>query len=290
MNWLEQEPLWRLAAFIGVFCLMAAWEIIAPRRALRQSKAWRWANNLGIVVINGLLLRLLFPAAAVGIALLAQSNGWGILNQKLFAPYATGAWVIVSGIILLDLVVWAQHVVFHKVPVLWRLHRVHHADLDFDVTTALRFHPLEILLSMLIKVAVIVLVGLPVLTVLLFEILLNATAMFNHGNVRLPPTFDRLLRWVIVTPDIHRVHHSWYPEETNSNYGFNLPWWDRLFKTYRDQPKDGHGEMTIGLHQFRKARDSRLDRLLILPFIGYTTHSPPITDQTSAAKRRQSGE
>lgn len=277
MNWLEQEPLWRLTAFIGVFCLMAVWEILAPRRTSRQSKTWRWGNNLGILVIDSLLIRLLFPAAAVGIALLAQANGWGILNQTALTPYTANGWIIIVSIILLDLVVWAQHLVFHKVPVLWRLHRLHHADLDFDVTTALRFHPLEILLSMLIKAAVIIFAGLPAISVLLFEILLNATAMFNHGNVRLPRALDRVLRWVIVTPDMHRVHHSWYPEETNSNYGFNLPWWDRLFNTYRDQPKHGHEAMTIGLNQFREKRDTRLDRLLIQPFFG-PAHSAPIAD------------
>lgn len=277
MNGLEQEALWRLTAFIGVFSLMAMWEMLAPRRTPRQSKAWRWVNNLGVLMIDSLLLRVLFPAAAVGVALLAQTNGWGILNQTTLAPYAANGWTIIFGIILLDLVVWAQHVVFHKVPVLWRLHRLHHADLDFDVTTALRFHPLEILLSMLIKATVIIAVGLPATSVLLFEILLNATAMFNHGNVRLPAALDRVLRWVIVTPDMHRVHHSWYPEETNSNYGFNLPWWDRLFNTYRGQPKDGHEAMTIGLNQFRQKRDTRLDRLLIQPFIG-PTHSAPIAD------------
>lgn len=275
---MEQEVLWRLGVFIGIFSLMAAWEIRAPRRTPRQSKTYRWANNLGILVIDSLLVRLLFPAAAVGIALLAQTKGWGLLNQPALATYVSNGWIIVFGVILLDLVVWAQHVVFHKVPVLWRLHRLHHTDLDFDVTTALRFHPLEILLSMLIKAAVIVLLGLPAITVLLFEILLNATAMFNHGNVRLPRALDRGLRWIVVTPDMHRVHHSWYPEETNTNYGFNLPWWDRMFKTYRNQPKDGHSDMTIGLNHFRDEHDTRLDKLLIQPFIG-PAHSPPISNR-----------
>ena len=276
MNWLAQEPLWRLTAFVGVFSLIAAWEIVAPRRTVQHGKTYRWANNLGILVIDSLLLRLLFPAAAVGLPLLAQSRGWGILNQAAVAPHATNGWVVIACIVVLDLVVWAQHLALHKVPLLWRLHRMHHADVDIDVTTALRFHPLEILLSMVIKGAAIVVIGLAPITVLLFEILLNATAMFNHGNVRLAPGLDRLLRRVIVTPDMHRVHHSWHPDETNSNYGFNLPWWDRLFHTYRDQPRDGHHQMTIGLNQFREPRDNRLDRLLIQPFIG-PTQSPPIS-------------
>lgn len=267
MNGLEQEALWRLTAFLGVFGLMAAWELLLPRRSPQYQKTFRWANNLGVVLVDSLLLRLLFPAAAVGVALFTQAKGWGILNQPLLAPYAASAWVVILGIIVLDFVVWAQHVVFHKVPVLWRLHRLHHTDVEFDVTTALRFHPLEILLSMLIKAAVILVTGLPAISVLVFEILLNATAMFNHANVWLPSALDRILRWMVVTPDMHRVHHSWYPEETNSNYGFNLPWWDRMFKTYRNQPRDGHEAMTIGLKQFRDRRDTRLDRLLIQPFI-----------------------
>lgn len=275
MNWLmEQEPLVRMGAFAGVFAAMMIWEILAPRRTPSVSKGYRWANNLGIVVLDSLLLRLLFPAAAVGVALFAETRGWGLFQLPDW-PF----WLEVAlSVILLDFAIWAQHVLFHAVPTLWRLHRMHHTDVDFDVTTGLRFHPIEILLSMIIKAGVIVMLGAPALAVLIFEVLLNATSLFNHGNVRLPRTLDRVLRWVVVTPEMHRVHHSWYPNETNSNFGFNLPWWDRLMGTYRDQPRDGHEAMTIGINQFRERADLRLDRLLIQPFLG-PTHSYPIGER-----------
>lgn len=261
---MQHEPGVRLAAFSGVLVLMLAWELLAPRRALANPRIVRWGNNLGIVVLNTVLLRLVFPAAAVGVALLAESRGWGVLAM-LELP---GWLAVLIAVLLLDLAIWAQHVIFHAVPALWRLHRMHHTDTDFDVTTGLRFHPIEILLSMLIKAAVIIVLGAPAVAVLIFEVLLNATSMFNHGNVRLPARLDRVLRWVVVTPDMHRVHHSWHPEETNSNYGFNLPWWDRLFRTYRAQPRDGHEGMTIGINLFREPGDLRLDRLLLQPFRG----------------------
>ncbi len=265
MDWLMQhEPGVRLAAFSGVLVLMLAWELLAPRRALANPRIVRWSNNLGIVVLNTVLLRLVFPAAAVGVALLAESRGWGLLAMLELPGWLT----VLIAVLVLDLAIWAQHVIFHAVPALWRLHRMHHTDTDFDVTTGLRFHPIEILLSMLIKAAVIILLGAPAVAVLIFEVLLNATSMFNHGNVRLPARLDRVLRWVVVTPDMHRVHHSWHPEETNSNYGFNLPWWDRLFRTYRAQPRDGHEGMTIGINLFREPGDLRLDRLLLQPFRG----------------------
>ncbi|MDX1698011.1 MAG: sterol desaturase family protein, partial [Thiohalobacterales bacterium] len=209
--------------------------------------------------------RLLFPAAAVGVALYAQSRGWGLLNL-LDMP----AWLaIVIAVVLLDLAIYVQHFTFHAVPLLWRLHRVHHADLDFDVTTGARFHPIEIILSMLIKFGVIILLGAPVLAVVIFEVLLNATSMFNHGNVRIPRALDRLIRLFIVTPDMHRVHHSHRDYETNSNFGFNLSCWDRLFGTYRDQPVDGHTGMVIGIDTWRDpAHCVRLPGLLLLPFFG----------------------
>ena len=263
-DWLEQEPLLRLIPFAGVFLLMTIGEIMAPRRALNVDKRVRWANNLGLVALNSLLLRLVFPGAAVGVALFVEMRGWGLFHLEALAEWAPLAKLII-GVLLLDFAIWVQHVLFHAVPVLWRLHRMHHADQDFDVTTGLRFHPLEILLSMVIKAGVILMLGVPAAAVLIFEILLNATSMFSHGNVRLPAQLDRWLRWLVVTPDMHRVHHSWYPDETNSNFGFNLPWWDRLLGTYRAQPKDGHLTMTIGLHQFRERRDQHLDRLLLQP-------------------------
>ncbi len=220
----------RLSFFFGVFAVMALWEVFAPRRALTVSKATRWLNNLGIVFLNTIILRLLFPAAAVGMAALAGDQGWGLFNY-FQVPFWLAA---VLSVIAMDLVIYLQHVMVHAVPTLWRLHRVHHADLDYDVTTGARFHPIEIILSMLIKFATIMVLGPPVVAVVIFEVLLNATAMFNHGNVRILRSIDRVLRWFVVTPDMHRVHHSVEDDEANSNFGFNLPWWDRLFGTYRD--------------------------------------------------------
>jgi sterol desaturase/sphingolipid hydroxylase (fatty acid hydroxylase superfamily) len=258
----------RLGFFIGIFALMALWEIAAPRRALSVSKAGRWLNNIALVALNSLLLRLLFPAAAVGLAALAQERSWGVLNA-LDTPLLSAA---VIAIIAMDLVIYLQHVMVHAVPILWRLHRVHHADLDYDVTTGARFHPIEIILSMLIKFAVIMVIGPPVVAVVIFEVLLNATAMFNHGNVRLPMSLDRVLRWFLVTPDMHRVHHSVEDDEANSNFGFNLPWWDRLFGTYLEQPRGGHEGMTIGIHHYRDVKQvERLPGMLALPFTGRIT-------------------
>jgi len=252
----------RLGIFLGVFSAMALWELALPRRALREKKMTRWSNNLVLVALNTIVLRVLFPTTAVGLALVLGENGTGLLNH-FAVPYFLA---VVLSILLLDLVIYLQHLMFHAVPVLWRLHRMHHADLDFDVTTGARFHPIEIALSMLIKFAAIAVLGPPAVAVLVFEILLNATAMFNHANVRIHPAWDRVLRWVVVTPDMHRVHHSIDAPETNSNFGFNLPWWDRLFGTYRAQPAAGHEQMTIGIGQFRSHRDLWLDRMLAIPF------------------------
>jgi sterol desaturase/sphingolipid hydroxylase (fatty acid hydroxylase superfamily) len=258
------EPYIRLAAFSGVFAVMAIWEFIGPRRKLAIGRGWRWPNNLGVVVANTLVVRLVFPTTAVGLALLAETRGWGLFNLMAFP-----AWVsVVSSVVILDLAIYLQHVLFHAVPSLWRLHRMHHADLEFDVTTGLRFHPIEILLSMVIKLTVVAALGAPALAVLIFEVLLNATSMFNHGNVRIPLGLDSVLRWIVVTPDMHRVHHSILSRETNSNFGFNLPWWDRLFGTYRAQPTAGHDGMTIGIEQFREQRELGLDRMLLQPFRG----------------------
>jgi sterol desaturase/sphingolipid hydroxylase (fatty acid hydroxylase superfamily) len=259
------EPGLRLAAFFGVLVAMAAWEYLAPRRALSLPRRTRWPANLGIVALNTALLRLAFPAAAVGAALFAQANGWGLLNHFALPGWAA----LIAGIVLLDLAIYLQHVLFHAVPALWRLHRVHHADLDIDVTTGARFHPVEILLSMLIKFAVIAALGVPPEAVLLFEVLLNATSMFNHANVRIPERVERALRAVVVTPDMHRVHHSVDRDETNSNFGFNLSLWDRLFGTYRAQPRAGHAGMQIGIPDFREPGDcAALPGMLALPFRG----------------------
>ncbi len=252
----------RLAAFAGVLVLMAAWELLAPRRHQAAERPLRWSSNLGIVVLDTVLVRILVPATGVGIAFLAEARGWG-----LFHAFAAPAWLaVIVLVIALDLAIYLQHVLFHAVPALWRLHRMHHADLAFDVTTGVRFHPIEILLSMLIKLAVVAALGAPALAVVLFEVVLNATSMFNHGNVRIPERLDRMLRWIVVTPDMHRVHHSVEAHETNSNFGFNLPWWDRMFGTYRSQPAAGHDAMRIGIEQFRDRSELRLDRMLLQPF------------------------
>ena len=258
------EPYIRLATFGGVFIVMAVWEFIVPRRKQAIGRGWRWPNNLGVVAANTLLVRILFPTTAVGLALLAQTRGFGLFNV-----IAVPAWIgVAASVVILDLAIYLQHVLFHAVPALWRLHRMHHADLEFDVSTGLRFHPIEILLSMLIKFAVVAALGAPALSVLIFEVLLNASSMFNHANIRIPLGIDRMLRWLVVTPDMHRVHHSILARETNSNFGFNLPWWDRLFGTYRPQPAAGHEAMTIGIEQFRDPRELWLDRMLAQPFRG----------------------
>ncbi|WP_241503772.1 sterol desaturase family protein [Ferruginivarius sediminum] len=264
------EPVVRLAAFAGVFAVMAVWELAAPRRGFEIGRGPRWPGNLGIVVIDTLLVRLVFPTAAVGVAVAAEVQGWGLF-QMAEAPL----WLaVIASVVLLDLAIYLQHVLFHAVPALWRLHRMHHTDLGFDVTTGLRFHPIEIVLSMVIKLAVVAALGAPPVAVLVFEVLLNATSLFNHGNVAIPPRLDRYVRWLVVTPDMHRVHHSAIPNETNSNFGFNLPWWDRLFGTYRAQPEAGHAGMTIGIEQFRNSRDLRLDRLLVQPWLGAASSYP----------------
>jgi len=260
---LAHEPTVRLTAFLAVFGVMALWELAAPRRALIVGRR-RWIANLGVVALNTVLVRLLFPAAAVGVAAFAAKHGWGFFN---YAPVPAWIAAIVS-ILLLDLAIYLQHVMVHAVPALWRLHRMHHADLDFDVTTGGRFHPIEIVLSLLLKFVVIVAIGTPVLAVVIFEVLLNATSMFNHSNVRMAPGLDRVLRWFVVTPDMHRVHHSIEVDETNSNFGFNLPWWDRLFGTYAAQPRAGHERMTIGIDTFRDPKQcATLTGILAIPFV-----------------------
>ena len=259
---LANEPLVRLFIFAGIFATMAAWEIFAPRREQKLTRGRRWPSNIGVVVLDTVLVRLVFPTTAVGLALLTEARGWGLFHALELPIWAT----LPLAVMALDLVIYLQHVLFHAVPMLWRLHRTHHADLEFDVTTGARFHPIEILLSMGIKLGVVAALGAPPVAVLVFEVLLNATSMFNHSNVRMPAWLDRVLRWIVVTPDMHRVHHSIVARETNSNFGFNLPWWDRLFGTYRDQPAAGHKAMTIGIEQFRDPAEQRLDHMLTQPF------------------------
>lgn len=245
---------------------MALWEIFAPRRELRTAKGRRWWINLAIVVADTVLVRIVFPFTAVQTAQFAETNGWGLFNL-IDAPYVVA---LIASVVILDFVIYLQHVMFHAVPMFWRFHMVHHADLDLDVTSGLRFHPVEIVLSMGLKIAVIAALGPPFIAVIIFEVLLNGTAMFNHSNVRLPLAFDRVLRLFIVTPDMHRVHHSIDTEESNSNFGFNLSLWDRVCGTYKAQPDAGHDDMTIGLSTYRDEKQLGLSRVLALPFTGKT--------------------
>jgi sterol desaturase/sphingolipid hydroxylase (fatty acid hydroxylase superfamily) len=262
----DDETFIRLGAFVAIFAAVAAWEILAPRRTLVAGRRARWPGNIGIVLLNTLVVRAIFPLGAIGVALAAEAKGFGLFNTV-----ALPVWLeVVLAFVLLDLVIYLQHVLFHAVPALWRLHRMHHADLGFDLTTGARFHPIEIVLSMLIKAAVVGALGAPAVAVLAFEIALSSTALFNHANARLPDGLDRVLRLFVVTPDMHRVHHSAIPAETNSNFGFNLPWWDRLFGTYRAEPLLGHEGMVIGIDAFRDPSELRLDKMLIQPFRGQT--------------------
>ena len=261
-NLIAHEALWRGAVFVAILAAMVLWELAAPARRTDIPRLIRWTNNFGLVVLDTLVMRLVFPILAVGVAALATERGWGLFGWLDFYSL----WAVVIGFLLLDLAIYAQHIVFHKVPVLWRLHRMHHTDPHFDMSTALRFHPIEIVLSMVIKMGVVMALGLSPVTVVLFEIALNGTALFNHSNARLPAWVEKPVRWLLVTPDMHRVHHSEIRAETDSNYGFCLPWWDRIFRTYRDQPKLGHDDMVIGVGKYGEQREQWLDRLLIQPF------------------------
>jgi sterol desaturase/sphingolipid hydroxylase (fatty acid hydroxylase superfamily) len=252
----------RVLSYAAVFAIMALWEWYAPRRPLKVGRWPRWKGNFGILVLDILAVRLLVPTAAVGVALVAASKGWGLFHLLALPEWAT----IPLGFVALDLVIYTQHVVFHYVPVLWRVHRMHHADLDIDVTTGVRFHPFEILLSLAIKMAVIAVIGIPAPAVLIFAVVLNASAMFNHSNVALPRWLEPFARWVIVTPQMHEMHHSALREETDSNFGFNLPWWDRMFGTYRAEPVAGEQGIQIGLPDFHDVAELRLDRLITQPF------------------------
>jgi len=267
---LSNEPAIRLGFFAGIFLVMALWEFLAPRRKRSHSRLARWPSNLAVSFLNTALLRLLIPTAAVGLALIGEERGWGLFNQ-VAVPF----WLaFILAVLILDFVIYLQHVMFHAVPLFWRFHRMHHTDLDIDVTTGARFHPVEILLSMGLKLATVAALGPPAVAVVVFEVLLNATSMFNHSNVKLPLGLDRILRLLLVTPDMHRVHHSVIPNETNSNFGFNSPWWDRLFGTYLAQPQMGHDGMEIGIAEFREPRELWLDRMILQPFRSRTTEYP----------------
>lgn len=270
-----REAAVRLGCFAGVLLSMALWELLSPRRRLTVAKAPRWTSNLGLVVVNSVATRMLIPITTVATAIVAESRGWGVLHLVHWP-----AWLeLAVAVVAFDFAIYLQHVMFHAVPAFWRLHQVHHADLDFDVTTGLRFHTLEILLSALIKLAAVVVIGPTDMAVIVFEIVLNATAMFNHSNVHIPRWLDRCLRWVIVTPDMHRVHHSAVRREANSNFGFNIPWWDILLGTYRDQPAAGHEAMLIGVTHLRDERQlERLPGMLWLPFSSASGSYPVTAD------------
>lgn len=265
-TWFLDNKDWlRMSCFLGTLALIGLAEAWLPRRERLFTRARRWSANLGLVVLNSVVLRLALPVAAAGMAIHAQDQNWGWLNIVQLPHWLE----LLLALVLLDFVIWLQHVMAHSIPLFWRLHRVHHADPDFDLTTGARFHPLEILISMLIKFLAIVLIGPSVAAVVLFEIILSSSAMFNHGNLRLPTSLDRILRWILVTPDMHRVHHSVHENETNSNFGFAIPWWDRLFGTYCDQPRDGHTQMRIGtLDCPDQQQATSLPGLLIIPFQG----------------------
>ena len=258
------EVIIRLGCFLGVFVALAVFEAWFPRRGRGVSRSRRWPSNVAVSALNQVLLRLLLPMSGIALAMQAQHNQWGMLGQVLWEPWLE----VVVAVLLLDLVIYLQHRVYHAVPLLWRFHRMHHADVEFDVSTGIRFHPLSVLLSGLIKLAAVVAIGVSPVAVLVFEVLLNATSLFNHSNLRIPATVDGVLRWFLVTPDMHRVHHSSDVNETNRNFGFNFPWWDRLFRSYRAQPALGHTDMVIGLDQFREVGELRLDRMLSQPFRG----------------------
>lgn len=279
---LAHEPAIRAAIFFAVFGLLAAAEAVAPRRRRAFDRGRRWPSNLAIPVLGAVLVRVVLPTTAVGAALLAEEQGWGLLHA-LRLP----SWLAIPiAVLALDLAIYLQHVLFHAVPVLWRLHRMHHADLDVDVTTGARFHPVEILLSMGLKLGVIAALGAPPPAVLLFEILLSTGSLFNHANLRLAPALDGTLRWLVVTPDMHRIHHSIDPAEANRNFGFTLPWWDRLCGTYRAEPHAGHEGMALGIAEFRTPHDLRLDRLLLQPF--RSAAGPPLSGRPDRTAPSQS--
>ena len=257
------EPQIRLAIFLTLFAVLAGLEFFAPRRELRVARSRRWLTNWIIAIIDSALVRLLFVGAAVGAATWATSANIGLFNLVRLPNW----FELLVSFIVLDFAIWLSHVASHKIPILWVVHRMHHSDIDIDVSTAIRFHPIEIILSMVWKIVVVVSLGAPAVAVLIFEIVLNGAAMFNHSNVRLPLFLDRILRWIIVTPDMHRVHHSVINRETDSNYGFNLAIWDRVFGTYVDQPEKGHAKMKIGLSDWQDERPVRLVWTLAIPFL-----------------------
>jgi len=264
----EHEAQVRMSFFLGLLAIMGVWELKKPRRVAKISKAKRWLNNLGLVFFNSFISRLVLPIASTGMAILAAEQNWGVFNYFNISPFIS----VIVFIVVMDLIIYIQHVMVHAIPLFWRFHRVHHADLDYDVTTGARFHTVEIIFSMFIKLIAITLLGPSVFAVILFEVILNGMAMFNHGNVGLPKPLDKFLRFFVVTPDMHRVHHSIEEDETNSNFGFNLTWWDRIFGTYRSQVRKGQIDMTIGLKNMRNPKQTNfILGMLSIPFRGRIT-------------------
>ena len=262
----SHEAVIRLSFFVSIFTIMALWELLAPRRRLKYSKAVRWYSNIGITLLNTIILRYVFPLVvaglATGMAIIAYDLGWGLFN---YLDWPFGLEFVLS-ILLLDVAIYIQHIVFHRVPLFWRFHRMHHTDTDLDVTSGARFHPIEMIFSMGIKLGLVILIGPQAVAVIIFEVLLNVCAMFNHANVRLPEKVDKLIRMLLVTPDMHRVHHSTVKSETDSNFGFSLSLWDKVFSTYCAQPEKGHDGMSIGLDIYRAPENLHLHRLLVQPF------------------------
>ena len=259
----QYESYIRLGSFLGLFILLMAWEVASPKRKLLQLRRFRWFSNIGLIVTSSILIRFIIPTAAVGVALLAEKDNLGFLN---YFDLSTTAHFIIA-FILMDLAIYFQHVMFHALPMFWRFHRVHHSDLDCDISTGLRFHPFEMIISILFKFVIIISIGAPVIAVVCFEIILNAASMFTHSNIKIPANLEKLVRWIVVTPDMHRIHHSVNENETNSNFGFFISVWDRLFGTYINEPKEGQQNMEIGLHSFRQAKWQNLRWLIYLPFV-----------------------
>ncbi|MBI1244711.1 MAG: sterol desaturase family protein [Alphaproteobacteria bacterium] len=259
---MTHEAALRLGIFLGLLAAFALWEALAPRRADPPARTRRWPVNLAFVVLGGLVTRVVLPGGVAAFAASAQANGWGFLAALAIPDWAA----FVVSIVALDLAIYFQHRLFHRIPVFWSIHRMHHSDTMFDVSTAVRFHPVEIGLSLAIKVAVVAVIGASPESVLAFEILLNAASLFNHTNGRMPDWIERPLRLIVVTPDMHRIHHSARREETDSNFGFSVSIWDRLFATYRAEPADGQDGLTIGLESYRERESQGLLRLLAQPF------------------------
>ena len=259
---MPNESAIRLISFLGIFLLLALAEILRPRRPLTVPKGRRWLANIAMVALDTGVSRMVMPLMPVGMAGIARDKVWGLLNIVSLPPWAG----VVIAVLFLDLVIYLQHRAFHRIPLCWRFHRMHHTDLDLDVSSGNRFHPIEIFVSTTIKLAAVAVSGAAPAAVITFEVLLNATSLFNHGNIHIPLGVDRLLRLVLVTPDMHRVHHSVIPAETDSNFSFNVPWWDRLLGTYRDQPKAGHDAMVIGLKEYRNPDKLGFWGMLMVPF------------------------